>query len=174
MVLFLRLIDNMQKEEITIGRLIDADLVNSVIKHDKIFPHLTDDFTNNADVFDTQAVVENESVYFIGVAVDDELASVFYYQPHNHATFEVHSAVLPKYRGKLSVKMAKESLKWIFDNTPCRKVITHVPVGNNPAFVLSKKVGMQIEGINRKSIMKGGKMIDQTLLGITIEELSCQ
>lgn len=161
-------------EQFEMVRIVDHRDIDSVFKHKDIYEHLSDDYTQEPDELDTKAMVENDIVYFLAGVVDEKVASMFFYHPHNQAMYEVHSAVLPEYRGKLAVKMAAESLKWMFTNTECRKVITHVPIYNIPALSIAKRVGMIVEGVNRASIMKSGTMTDQTILGITKEESLCQ
>ena len=160
--------------DITVRRLENKDDVYQVFKDKAVFKHICDDYTKNPDDFCIDSMIESEYMHFIGAYIDNQLAGVFYYHPHNHILYEVHSGVLPQYRGKNTILMAIKSLEWIFENTDCLKVITHVPENNAPALALSKRVGMQIEGINRASIMKNNQLLDQTVLGITAEELSCQ
>ena len=160
----------------TIGvcRTHDASEIESVFKHKDVFPYLSDDYSSNPDDVDIKSVASNEGIYFIKASVNDDIAGMFMYHPHNSVLYEVHSAVLPIYRGSKSVEMALKSLQWMFKNTNCKKVITYVPRGNKPAFALARRVGMIVEGINRLSIMINGKLIDQKVLGITEEEVLCQ
>ena len=159
---------------ISVCRTHDYTEIDKIFKHEEIYPHVSDDYSNNPEDMDTELAASNEALFFIKSEVDENLAGMFMYHPHNGVLYEVHSAVLPEYRGAISVEMALMSLQWMFKNTNCKKVITYVPRGNKPAFALARRVGMIVEGVNRLSIMKNGKLIDQKVLGITEEEVLCQ
>ena len=155
-------------------RMHDARGVDHVWKHPEVFPDIADDYVTDPDKFDTEILLQNESIYVLGGFHNFAITSIFYYQPHNTIMYEVHSAVLPEYRGKQAIEFAKLSLDSMFTETACMKVITHVPEGNPAAYALARRVGMVKEGVNRASIMKNGKLIDQVFLGITKEEFQCQ
>ena len=100
--------------------------------------------------------------------------AVFFYHVRNAITYEVHTCPFHGFRGPEAVAGARLSLGWMFDNTPCRKVITHVPSDNRLAYEFAKRAGMVDEGVNRLSFLKDGQLLDQNVLGITSEEFRCQ
>jgi len=163
-----------QQNKVSIQRLTDHSYVDAVMKHPDVYPWITDDFTPDPDDFYTETLIDNENFYFVGTFVDDAIAGVFMFHPMTKIMYEMHSAVLPDYRGLLSVTMAVGAAEWIFRNTDCLKLITYVPAGNIAALALARRGGMKAEGVITESFMKGGTMIDQTILGITKEELTCQ
>jgi len=98
--------------------------------------------------------------------------------PANGSTLEIHAFILPEHRKNHSLDTGKEILKWVANKSPeqYQKVIANVPhlYPNVKDFCI--KNGFQIEGVNRLSHKKNGKLVDQWLLGITREEivrLSC-
>ena len=157
-----------------IERTFDVDLVNRIISHPSIYPFVSDDGAPDAVKFDCLSMIDNHACYFLAPLIDNNVAGIFFYHPHNSITYEVHTNILPEYRGSMVVDMAIASLEWMFSGTSCKKVITHVPENNRAAYRLAKKVGMKNEGINRASFMKGGNIMDQHLLGIVKGELLCQ
>lgn len=161
-------------DDIHVKRIFDSKIIEKVLKHKDVFKFICDDFTDDIEAFDLSTAAKNKSAYFVGAFVGDEIAAMFFYHPINHILFEVHSAVLPQYRGKLAVNMAKQSLKWIIDHTECKKVIGNIPEGYGAALALAKRAGLQVEGINRLSFMKNNKLLNQTILGITAGEILCQ
>ena len=163
-----------EQNKVAIQRLTDHLYVDAVMKHPDVYPWITDDFNPHPDDFDTESLIENEHLYFVGAFVDDAIAGVFMFHPMTMVMYGMHSAVLPKYRGWLSVRMAIGAAKWVFRNTDCLKLITYVPAGNIAALALARRGGMKAEGVITESIMKDGAMIDQTILGITKGELLCQ
>lgn len=97
---------------------------------------------------------------------------VFMGQKMNHVTYDVHTILLPRARGK-AVSIAKDAIRWIFDNTECLRVTTSVPSYNRLAERLAIKSGMTRFGTNYKSFQKDGVLFDQLLFGISKEDL-CQ
>jgi RimJ/RimL family protein N-acetyltransferase len=106
--------------------------------------------------------------------VGDEGLGMYLIHPHNCVTYEIHTCLLPTAWGDKAKQAAKLVLNWIFQNTPCMKVITHVPETNALALRYAKRAGMVVEGNNRKSFLKNGQLLDQIQLGITKEEHICQ
>ena len=158
---------------LSIARTHDSDLINSIITHPAVYPFVSDDGSPPAEEFDCSPLLGSPMGYFLLAMNDEQAAGVFMYHAHNAITYEVHTNVLPEFRGAGAVKLAKLSLKWMFENTRCRKVVTHVPITNRPAYRLARAVGMCGEGTNRRSFMKDGAIINQHVLGITMEELVC-
>ena len=101
-----------------------------------------------------------------------EDCGVFMLHAHNLVTYEVHTC-LP-FAGSRALDAAIAGRKWMFENTPCQRLITNVPEFNKVALRFAKKAGMKVIGINEKSFMKNGKLYDQTLLGISKEGTPCQ
>jgi hypothetical protein len=84
----------------------------------------------------------------------------------------VHTLVLPKGYGRPAYWGATNSLK-VMSGAGARKIITNVPEYNTIALRFAQKCGMTIEGINRLSFLKNGKLCNQIVLGITEGEIKC-
>jgi len=148
----------------------DNALVCSILGHPSVYGWVTDDSAPPAKDLDYTPFLALESVY---VLMPRE-GCLTIYIPRNGVTWEVHSAALPESRGKTMTDAARESLAWMFENTPCRKVVTCVPSFNPLALRLAKQTGMVQEGIDRRSFLKDGVIYNQTLLGICKEEQLCR
>jgi len=154
--------------KVAIKRTHDMQFVKEVMTHPRIWKWISDDGCS-VETFDP---VDSDKLYWL-TPVGESRMGVFFVHPHNTVTYEIHTAILPEYWGNGSDLAAIEVLKWIFSNTPCQKLITHVPQNNPFALRFAKFAGLQIEGINRKSFMKNGQLLDQYLLGISKEAI-CQ
>lgn len=153
-----------------IVRTYDEKYVREVITHPKIWPYLSDDTSNLA----TWVPCMDKSVYWL-VPYDGEKAlGVFMVHPHSNVCFEVHTAILPEAYGAQAKLAARNLIEWVFKNTGCCKLITAVPASNLLAKRFALRAGMREEGVNRESFLREGKMIDQTMLGITKGEALCQ
>jgi len=63
------------------------------------------------------------------------------YEKLSVGTYEVHTAVLPEYRGPRTLNYALESVAHAFMETDCMELITRCPENNKPAIKLAKAVG---------------------------------
>lgn len=146
-------------------RTHDMALVERLVRHPAVWPHLLDDSTPQ-----DWAPADNDAVYWMLVSVGGEPCGVFLVHPLNSHCFEMHTCLLPVMWGQRAARAAQLLLEWAFTKTPCRKMVTHVPVYNRIALRFALAGGMQQEGVNRKSFARNGEMIDQIALGITKEE----
>ncbi len=152
--------------------IADNDIIRAVYSDESVWPYITDDGTPDINTVDFIEPLKNQAIYFLIVEDNNTPAAVFLFHPWNTVTYEMHSAVMPKYRGEGSIEAARLAGMWMFSNVVmCMKLVTHIAVNNLPAIVLARKGGMHKEGINRKSFLKNGKLIDQYIYGICKEEV---
>jgi len=157
------------EKTVTIERTQDAALVKSIITHPRIYPSVTDDGAPRPELFDASEAVKHKNVYFLLARAGEELLGCFMLHSHNAVLYEVHTCLLPNAWGPRAVEAGVAGRRWMFANTPCEKIMTFVPQGNGLAFKFAKRCGMQLEGILTKSYKKGGKLLDQSLLGVAKE-----
>ncbi|MBL4591200.1 MAG: GNAT family N-acetyltransferase [Phycisphaerales bacterium] len=149
-----------------IDRTFDMELVREIITHPKIYDHVSDDFSPAPEDF---IPIDPDSVYYLTPIHNGTVMGVFFVHSHNGICYEVHTCILPEYHGALALKAAKDLIKWVFEETPCMKLITNVPSFNPLAYRFALKAGMVKEGVNTKSFQKNGVIYDQTVLGIVKE-----
>jgi len=146
----------------------DIGLIIDVVTHPSIWPNVSDDSIESEDYSPTI-----EGLIWLKV-FDDNLLGIYMIQRHNFINYEIHTCMLPNSWGEKAKQASRLVLDWIFANTECIKLVTHVPEDNPLALRYAKKAGLIVEGNNRKSIMKKGRLLDQIQLGITKEEYLCQ
>ena len=152
---------------LAVTRTHNIGLVRSIMAHPAIFPHISEDGCLEPDPID------HESLYWLLVE-DEAPAGVFLVHPHSAVCFEVHTCLLPRIWGGGAEEAARLGQRWMFENTPCKKLVTHVPAPNVLARRFAKRCGFTDEGVNRASFLKGGVLVDQFSLGLTYEEWQCQ
>jgi RimJ/RimL family protein N-acetyltransferase len=122
------------------------------------------DFSPPADQY---RVPEGDHLIYL-LAKDDGLPRGFWcFVPQNAVCYEVHTVAVPEFYGAKVLEAAGIAQRWIWDNTPCRRIITNVPEFNRLALRFAQKAGMTIFGVNEKSYIKGHKLIDQIMLGMS-------
>ncbi len=148
-------------------RTFDKSMIKSIVCEDDIFYCTTEDgFTKD------QIVINTEKECWLKIEVKEKIIGVYRLEHLSSVCIQIHAYVLPKHRKEHSFKSGIEVLRWIFEEYPCyKKVVAVVPVlyPNVKNFCVSQ--GFREEGCNRLSHLKEGSLHDQTLLGITRDEI---
>ena len=137
----------------------DVDFIVRCITHPYVWGNISDDGAPPMDLYFPPV---NESVLWIRAGE----YGVFALHKHNYVTYEAHTILLPHAKG-LAVNIGVDALKWVFENTPAKRVVTNVPSFNHLALRLALRVGFKKIGINERSFCKNGVLYDQTFLGIS-------
>lgn len=145
--------------EITAYPFFDKELIFNTVTHPRIWPSISDDFCS------IESYAPSEAGLWIAIDCDG-YAGCFWLHAENSTTYQIHTCLLPSMWGR-SAEAANLAVRWVFENTPCKKIITLVPTNNPLALRLAKRCGFEIEGVVTKSIQKDGVLLDQTLLGIS-------
>ena len=146
------------------SRTYDTKLVRSILLDPEINARVTDD--SNAKL-----KINTKKQCWVKMEVDGELIGVWCLHPLNRWTVRIHAHVLAEYRDKHAMDTCRAILQWFLDNCDYLKIVAEIPDCYPDVIKFAQKNGFQIEGCNRESVMKSGKLIDQTLLGITRAEI---
>lgn len=144
-------------------RTFDAEMVNRIMRHPKVYPHISDDSCPKAEDFDCSEAMKREGFYFLLVSGGE---GAFMFHNHSRILYEVHTMLLPECWGRKALEASRAAVRWMFANTLCEKIITWVPAYNRLAYRFAIKSGMKQEGVSPKSLRKGGVLMDQYLLGM--------
>ncbi len=150
--------------------ITDRLYVDFVMRHPQIYPHISDDLSPEAGEFTAELLLQNPNVLVLKPMIGREPAGVFVFHPWNGVTYEVHSCVLPQWRGKNAAHAAMAAALWIFENTNARKIVTLIPEFNRRAYALAYRAGMRAEGVNKKSFLKDGALHDTILMGLANDD----
>lgn len=147
-------------------KLDDLEEINKIILNEHVQKDICDDPTRNEKVLDLSGYE------WIGVVEDNITQGLFLLIKHNSIAIEIHTCLLPSLRGSKAVEAGKLILNLIFENY--QKVISWIPENNRKAKLFAQMLGFQVEGINRASFLKDGRLLDQFLVGLTKGEFLCQ
>lgn len=152
--------------DITVRRvkIEDGDFLNHIFTHPTILPHLVDDYCTGVEKVDWGTVINAPGVYLLIVQFDGKDAAVFFAHPWNSVCWEGHSLVLPAYRGRVAIHLAKAAMeKFFIDNPRAVKIVTFVPAFNRRAYAFAIRMGFKLVWNNEKSFMKNGILHNQYL-----------
>lgn len=110
---------------------------------------------------------EHEGIYYVLIRLDGAPAGVWMLVPHSPICYEIHTALLPILRGRDAIVAAHIGREWLWNSTPCLRLITNVPAYNRRAVMFSRMVGMKEFGRNEKAFMKDGKLHDLLMFGLS-------
>lgn len=147
-------------------QLTSLEEINKIILDETVQEDISDDLTKN------KAILSLLNHEWIGVVEDDQIQGLFVLITQNSKSVEIHTCLLPTLRGSKAIEAGKLILSLIFKNY--EKVISWIPENNRKAKLFSLRLGFEIEGINRASFLKNGKLQDQFLVGLTKGEYLCQ
>jgi hypothetical protein len=144
----------------------DALLVRAIITHPSIFPFMFSDGGPTPEAF--ELATDERAIYIL---VSDEAGplGLFICARQTSVCWEAHACLLPAARGKKAIEVYRGFREWLGKNTPCRKVIGYTPETNKAALYVARRAGMEVIGINRRSIMLDGQLRDQFILGGNVD-----
>ena len=149
----------------TIERTKDTKLIREILNHPSIYEHITDDFPPD----ETIPSLDTEQVLFFKIMEGSDCIGLFMTYPHNMVCWELHVALLPKGRGKKTAGAAQQLFKWLWNNTPCRRIVGEAPAYNPAIKDWALRCGMTVYGVNPKSVLKKSVSHDCILLGVSKE-----
>lgn len=142
----------------------DEELIKAVVTHRRIYPHISDDFTDDPSLWE---MPENENITYLCAYDGEELLGMWVLIPENTICWDVHTCLLPSAWGSRAIQAAKAAIDWVWKNTACVRLTTHVPEYNVLALRFAESAGMTKFGFNDASYQKKGKLWGQHLLGIS-------
>lgn len=150
---------------IEIYRTTDPDEIKSVLCHPVVYGLISDDGSLPREQFEP---LIHELVYYIAARIDGELAAIYQLCAVNSICYDAHINILPRFWGRTQ-GATKEALRWVKENTHIKKLQGRIP--ENYRHVLNHVLtnGFEIEGRQKKSIMRRGVLLDQCIVGYRID-----
>lgn len=153
---------------ITLERTYDPVLIKSIFGHRRVFARMHDDFSPTREEW--EPIVHEATIGYMVAYEDDDPVGMFMVSAHNPVLFEIHEAFLPSAWGDLAREATLKMREWIWQNTPCQRIIGNIVESNRLALKFALDAGMTIYGVNPRSFMKCGKLRDQIMVGISRPE----
>lgn len=162
-----RLVGKVPGPEFIVFRSRDYEAIRRLILHPRIFPHVSDDFTN-----DRRAWQPNPSEQVIYLLAKDEQGIFGFggFIPQTHMQYGSHVGFLPRSYGNLALASFKQMIEWMWRSTQARRLVGEVPRNNHLGIRFARRAGFEFYGINKRSTLRGGVLLDQVCLGISKPE----
>jgi len=148
----------------TFERTLDYALIRKIITDPALYDHVSDDGSPSREDFQP---LQSEAIWYVLAWDKHELLGCFSFFPQNSVCYEVHTCLLPNSWGSRAHTAALQVREWMFAKSPAVRIVTNVPEDNRLALRFAKTAGMQQYGVNPKSYLKHGHLMDQFLLGVS-------
>jgi len=148
---------------IEIIETFDEDLIREIVTDDNIYPYVSDDFSPDPNKY---APTLGDHLHWLLIRDEGGVCGVFFVHRINAAIYECHTCILKGHRGMKAVEAAKSAVSWVFANTQCKSLITHVPESNIAAYNLAKNAGFTDIGTIPDGWLKNGELSPLKLLGV--------
>lgn len=134
----------------------------------RIWPFLTDDYSPSAEDFQPNP---SESIWYVLAKDGDAVLGVLPFVMLSRVVFEFHAALTPECWWTLGAAKAAAlgAIAWIWANAPtCQRIVGYVPLlKHRTKLRFPPKLGMTQYGVNLKSFMKAGVLVDQVEFGVS-------
>lgn len=159
---------------ISIEQTFDVPFIHRVMSHPAIFPMVTDDSAESITPETVKAILDTrgEFMFFRVRDVGDDMG-LFMYQKHSAAHYEIHTCILPEYRGPKAYEAGHAIVAWLWANTCAGVISTYVPERDRAVRLFAKAIGFKEIGILPASLLRNRQYLNQTLLALERTQ-SCQ
>lgn len=148
---------------------MNVEEVEAIFKDPELFERIAEDGIKPEDY----VVPFDDHQKYLMIMNGDDVIGVWSLYPTNRTTLRIHCNILMPFRehGK---EAGLRVLQWFVDECPrqYQKLNAEIPVIYPEVYHFTKNFGFHDEGINRKSILKKGEIVDQYRLGITRDEVA--
>jgi len=145
-------------------RSYDFKLIGAIMRHEKLYDICADDYQPARGDFEPR---EDELIWYLLVKEADEILGLIILAPQNYVCAEIHVRFLPQAWGNLSRVAIREAVQWVWNNTPCVRLVAFCPSYSTVAVRFMHRAGFEVYGINEHSWQRDGQIYDQILMGIS-------
>lgn len=146
--------------------LTDLEEVERIIGHPSVVDYISDDEEVDPELLAYICLSQSERFIVLMPAKD----TLFVLTKINSITYEVHTCIVEGTARKKAIKNTLKAMDYMFNETPCEKIISYIPEFNRRATIFSMLCGMEKEGLVKKSFKKKHKVWDLILVGITKDQ----
>jgi len=138
----------------------DVDKIKSVLCDEWIYNRISEDGSPPVEEYE-----HNTGALYL---IDDALSGLMIFEPMNAVTAEMHVQMLDKSKG---VEFGLACIEWLWTNSKAIKIVAQVPELYPDVCKWALKIGLEQEGTNRSSYLKGGKVYSQIYYGLIKPEV---
>ncbi len=148
--------------DLSLKRSFDVEEIKSVFTNPQIWATIAED---NQDIESFNPDPEKE--FFLGVYDNSLLIGFYAFAAKSSVELDVHVQILPKHRKKYALASGHKMIDWFINDAPANylKLTAQIPFKYPDVKNFALSIGFEIEGINKQSYRKDGKIYCQWYLG---------
>lgn len=150
-----------------VRRTHNAAFIAGIVGDEKLWTLINED----GDSLDP-ATIETEHSIWLGLIDGQQNVRGFVIViPKGRTEAELHVAIRPEYWGdsETNVALGKLAVADAIARTGARKLTAQIPTTDHQVVRYAQRVGFQREGVNKKSYLRGGELLDQYHMGYIVE-----
>lgn len=155
----------------TFKRTYDEALIREVMTHPALWDAGADDYAGRREDFTPRM---DPAIHYVRVDDGDgtEFLGLFVLAPQSTVCWEIHTRLLPLAWGERATRAMRGvcALAFAGGAPGCRRIVGAVPATNRLAIRFAERCGFVQYGVNEKSYLKNGALLDQVLLGFSPKE----
>ena len=150
-----------------VSRIYDSDVITAIATAPEIWETIAEDGQ------DPSKYKPDLAINCWLLMTDDTVLGLYQFKRLNGVTAEIHPMIFKEFRSEFARESCIGALRWMYENASwCKKITAMIPVIYKHVKRFALSMGFKQEGINRMSYQKNSILIDQTLLGITRDEIA--
>ena len=148
-------------------RLLDGNVIKEFLTE----PELWDRVSEYGQLAEDFEPVMDQIMHWIGLYTDDTLFGIGCIHATNSTTAIIHINIQHEYRHEFAVDGGVMLLQYFIHDTEFDKLIAEIPAPYAAVIEFTKSMGFSVEGLNRQSINKHNRLVDQINLVQTRNEI---
>lgn len=133
-------------------RVYDPEEMGHIINHPEVLPGSSLGLT---DHFDPSPLFENP----LNVCLMDDIGG-FMCLYEGGGVYDCHSFFVPEGRGRAAIKVARESIRYMFDVVKARELVGRSPVENMAVRKFSRLAGFSVVGVEDHRFSADGPVME--------------
>lgn len=154
-----------------IQRIYNAELLAEVVTDDQLWNAVSED--GSVGKTEYRQLLDMEAMYVLALISGEdntELHGFVIGRHHTNTVIETHVAIRPEYWGHDdNVRLGQLACTWLRTLEGVEKLVASIPVPDKEVLRYSQRVGFKREGVNKKSFLRNGELLDQYYVGMTNE-----
>ena len=137
-------------------------MLQRVLSHESVFYSAADDGIKNEG--DLAGPVLSDPRFIVLMPHKN---TAFIFMAVNHIMYEMHVAIIEGDTRKKGIKHAVDASRWMFENTPCQKIITYIPEIHDRSVIFAQVCGMDKKTVLEDAYLRDGELGNLVLLDAT-------
>jgi RimJ/RimL family protein N-acetyltransferase len=150
-----------------VTRVYNQELVTDMLRHPKLWEVMSEDTAVAPEEFSLD-LADLFAIALLSGDNDDRLHGFIIGAYRTDTIVEAHVAIHPDLWGhKDNLALAKLGVAELIIKTGAHKLVASIPTTDTEVLRLAQRVGFKREGVNRKSFLRNGELLDQYYVGFT-------